>query len=302
MTNHTLWYEAKPTFLDVGHSRMSHWRVGSGPDVLFIHGWPLHAATFRDIVPKLASQFTCHVVDLPGTGHSEWDRNSRIGIREHAASLRRVVDLLGFTRYGIFSHDSGAVMARLLAADDARVAALVMGNSEIPGHRPPAVQVYVTLTKLRLSKLFSAAVIGIPALRRSNLGYGSCFHDVAHIDGEFGRLFIQPMLRSSRVAAGQQRLLHGFDWDVLDTLDKVHARIKAPVHMIWGADDPFFPLPLAQAMMKQFAGGATLSVLRPGKVFVHDEFPEAFSAAAAPFLAQQLIERAAEPGRRSASA
>jgi haloalkane dehalogenase len=300
MTNN-LWYEAKPTFLDVGHSRMSYWRVGAGPDVLFIHGWPLHAATFRDVVPKLAGQFTCHVIDLPGAGKSEWDRGSRISLREHAASVRRAVDLLGLARYGVVSHDSGGAIARLLAADDSRVAALVMGNSEIPGYHPPAVELYVLLTKLRLAKLLSAALLGIPALRRSSFGYGGCFHDVAHIDGEFARLFIQPMLRSSRVASGQQRLLADFDWSVLDSLDQVHARMQAPVHLVWGADDPFFPLPRAEAMMKQFAGGATLSVLRPGKLFVHEEFPDAFVAASAPFLARHL-HGAANELRRAANA
>jgi pimeloyl-ACP methyl ester carboxylesterase len=292
MTHH-LWYQTEPTYLDVGHSRIPHWRVGTGPDVLFVHGWPLHAATFRDVVPLLADRFTCHVIDLPGCGKSEWSASSQIGVRQHVASLRKVVDALGLTRYALLAHDSGAVMARLLAADDPRAAALVLGNTEIPGHRPKAVEFFVWMTRLGLAKPLSALMLGIPALRRSQFGYGGCFHDVAHIDREFMRLFIEPMLKSPRIGAGQQRLLEGFDWSVVDTLDQVHARIKAPVQLVWGADDPFFPLGLVQNMSKQFAGGASLSVLRPGKLFAHEEFPEAFVAAAAPFL-ERTMSRASE--------
>ena len=37
--------------VDLGHSKVAYYRFGSGPDLVFVHGWPLHAATFRKIVP-----------------------------------------------------------------------------------------------------------------------------------------------------------------------------------------------------------------------------------------------------------
>src|SRR5262245_49620105 len=56
--------------IDVGHSRVAYYRFGSGPDLVFVHGWPLHAATFRKVVPELATAFTCHLIDLPGAGQT----------------------------------------------------------------------------------------------------------------------------------------------------------------------------------------------------------------------------------------
>src|SRR5262245_53887289 len=58
-------------FLDVGHSRLAYRRFGQGPDVVLVHGWPLHSATFRRLVPLLADAFTCHLFDLPGAGQTE---------------------------------------------------------------------------------------------------------------------------------------------------------------------------------------------------------------------------------------
>jgi pimeloyl-ACP methyl ester carboxylesterase len=59
-------FSKPPTnFIDVGHSRIAHRTLGCGPDVLFIHGWPLNGATWRNVVPRLADDFTCHVIDLP---------------------------------------------------------------------------------------------------------------------------------------------------------------------------------------------------------------------------------------------
>jgi len=42
----------------------------SGPALLLIHGWALHAAVFNPLVERLAKQFQIYVVDLPGYGLS----------------------------------------------------------------------------------------------------------------------------------------------------------------------------------------------------------------------------------------
>ena len=39
------------------------------------------------------------------------------------------------------------------------------------------------------------------------LGFGGCFHDTSLIDGEFGRLFVAPLVRSPEVARAQWRTL-----------------------------------------------------------------------------------------------
>ena len=38
-------------FLDVGAGEVAYRRVGTGPDVLFVHGWPVSGATFRHLLP-----------------------------------------------------------------------------------------------------------------------------------------------------------------------------------------------------------------------------------------------------------
>ena len=45
-------------FLDVGEGEAAYRRVGSGPDVLFVHGWPVSGATFRLLLPHLVDHVT----------------------------------------------------------------------------------------------------------------------------------------------------------------------------------------------------------------------------------------------------
>lgn len=294
MTNLQPFGEPKQ-FIDLGHSRVPHYRVGRGPDLLFVHGWPLHSATFRNIVPHLADSYTCHLFDLPGTGASEWGRDSKISVRDHAQTLRRVADQLGLSDYAIVAHDSGAVFARLAAADDPRVRALVLGNSEIPGHRPPLLELLIAIERMPFGALLFGLSMKLRAIRRSKLAYGACFHDPAFTDGEFARYFLAP-LRDPRVFEGQRRLLRDFDWSAVGTLREVHARLRMPVKLIWGAQDPYFPLAKLRPTLAQFAGGASLHVIDPGKLFAHEEFPEVFARETRSFL-----ERCSQGTRAPAS-
>jgi pimeloyl-[acyl-carrier protein] methyl ester esterase len=45
-------------------------RLGSGPDLAFLHGWGLHGGLWAPLAERLAGSFRVHLVDLPGHGHS----------------------------------------------------------------------------------------------------------------------------------------------------------------------------------------------------------------------------------------
>jgi pimeloyl-ACP methyl ester carboxylesterase len=270
----------------LGHGRLAYWRFGRGPDVVFVHGWPLHSATFRRIVPALARSSTLHLLDLPGTGHTEWD--GPIDLASHAVTLRNAIDEIGLSQYALLAHDSGAVIARLVAADDPRVQGLVMGNSEIPGHRPWLVQAYAWAAKRPRIAALVVSSMRFAAIRHSFLAFGGIFQDARFVDGDFGDWFVRPLLSSRRVAEGQMALLRNLDFRVIDGLEAVHARIRAPVLCIWGPGDPFFPIAKARRILGQFGGGAELVEIPGAKLFAHEDHPEEFATLVAPFLARCL--------------
>ena len=138
MLNASIAFARPHDFVAAGRGRLAYWRFGQGPDVVLVHGWPLTAATFRHLAPALAQKYTLHLFDLPGVGHSEW--SGPIGFVTHAAALRAAIDTLGLQRYALVAHDSGGTIARLVAADDPRAVALVLGNTvrAWPGSCSPA--------------------------------------------------------------------------------------------------------------------------------------------------------------------
>ena len=230
------------TLIDVGPSKLAYHRTGSGPDLVFVHGWPLHGGTFRNIVPHLSDRFTCHVFDLPGAGASEWSERTRFTMEAHADAIHRAIESLALKRVGFVAHDSGAAIARIVAARlGARCFGLAMGNTEIPGFHPRMLERLVRLGRMPGGAFLFRMAARSRTFMRSSQGFGTSFDDLRALEGDFGDLFVWP-LADARVFAGQWGMVRDFDWKSVDEMEATHRRISAPVLLLWGKDDPWFPL------------------------------------------------------------
>jgi len=65
------------------NARMHIETLGSGPDLVLIHGWALHGGVFAPLAERLAPRFRLHLVDLPGHGHS---RDSEVPLQPAAVA------------------------------------------------------------------------------------------------------------------------------------------------------------------------------------------------------------------------
>jgi haloalkane dehalogenase len=278
-------------FIDVGHSRLAYWTMGAGPDLVFVHGWPLHSATFRGIVPLLAKRFTCHLVDLPGSGHTVCNAEAPLDFEAQVQTVHCAIDAIGLDRYALLAHDSGGFIARLVAARDPRVTALVLGNTELPGHVPGLIRFYAAAARLPFGASALRLTLRSRLLRESPLGFGGCFSDKRYLRGEFHDLFVEPILESQAYGARMLAPLATFDFSRFDELESVHRSIRVPVLLVWGDRDPFFPIARARAILEQFGGLAELSVLEGAKLFAHEERPEEFAVLARDFLLAHAVER-----------
>ena len=79
--------------------------TGSGPPLVALHGWAMHSGLWAPVLPRLASRFRVHRVDLPGHGLSPpMARTTLAGITaavaEHFASLPEPPTVLGWSLGG----------------------------------------------------------------------------------------------------------------------------------------------------------------------------------------------------------
>lgn len=280
-----LYRAAKVEQFQTGDATLPLRRFGSGPPLLLVHGFPLHGFTWRKLLPLLAPHYTCYMPDLAGLGASQWTERTDFTFEGHARRLRALADALQLADYRVISQDTGATVARHLALmDGARVKQLVMVNTEIPGHRPPWIVPYQYAMKLPGSQFFFRLLLRSRAFLRSPMGFGGCFGNPDLIDGEFREQFAERYVRDARATDGMARYLVGCKWPSVDCLAQRHAEIRAPVLLVWGEDDPTFPIERARAMLPQFRDCQLVSI--PGaKLLVYEEKPQEVAEAVLRFFA-----------------
>jgi len=281
-----LFRAAPERFIDVGNGEVAYRRIGSGPDVLFVHGWPVSGATFRRLIPHLAPHATCHLIDLPGAGSSRFDDTTPLSIDGHITAVRRVIDALGVRHLAVVGHDSGGLMARYAVVGDERVRALGLIDTE-PSNAI-SLKFRLFLAGRHLPGFGSALgwLAGKPALRRSPLVLGDAFVDRSLLDGEFDEFFLRPLHNNPSYRRAATRLLKSFDYGLIHGLDDIHRRLTMPVQLVWGEQDRFFPVGLVEPMVSGFPD-ARLAIIPGAGLFAHEERPRQVAEALLPLIVGQ---------------
>lgn len=108
-------------------------RPGSGPAVVFIHGWPESSATWSPILPLLPDSWWVIAPDLRGLGDAPRTPEPA-AYRKHALAqdVLALLDALGVGSFDLVGHDWGGIVAQevALAAAD-RVRTLGVSNIAI---------------------------------------------------------------------------------------------------------------------------------------------------------------------------
>ncbi len=269
-------------YLDVGAGEAAYRRVGTGPDVLFVHGWPVSGATFRLLLPHLVDHITCHVIDFPSAGSSRFDADTPMSIDQHITTLRRVVELLELEQVAVVGHDSGGLIARHAMVGDPRLRAmgLIDTEQERLGWR---FKLFLRSSRAPgFGKVFGS-IVGRRRLRRNQFVLGKAFADPDLLDGEFDEFFLRPLQDDPERLAGALKVLATFSTRYVDELADLHRRIDAPVKLVWGEDDAFFPVDWARDMVASFPD-ASLEVVPGAGLFSHEERPAAVAEALLPTL------------------
>lgn len=287
-------------FLDVGAGEVAYRRFGSGPDVLFVHGWPVSGATFRTLLPHLVEHVTCHVIDFPGAGSSRFDAATTITVGRHVETVRRVIDLLGLDDLAVVGHDSGGMIARHALAGDPRVRGWGLVDTEQPQGLSWRFRSFLLVKHAPGLPTILGWLVGNRTVRRTRLALGDAFVDRSLLDGEFDELFLAPIHGDPARREAAAALLRSFDPAFVAALGDLHRRIEVPVQLVWGERDPFFPLARAREMVSTFPD-ARLTVIPDASLFVHEERPAEVAAALLPVLRGRRRGGPPGPSRLNAS-
>lgn len=262
--------------------------TGTGPAIIFIHGWPFTNESFRKIIPAMSEHFTCYALNSLGMAHDGvGSKNPQMNFSDHARRLISFADAQGLKTFSLLGHDTGATIARIVAANaPKRVNRLVLLNTEIPGHRPPFIPFYQKSIALPGSRTIMRALLSTKFYRNSAMGYGNTVADKSLIDSELKPIFIDYFMNHPQRFEGMRRYLMGLDFSIIDTLNNIHAKISAPTQFIWGKDDQTFPYELGRKMAASMPACKEFIAVENACFLPQEECPKDVSTNAIRFLTE----------------
>jgi len=266
-------------FLDLGPLRVHHMQGGRGPAVLFIHG--LGSSGYMEWRRNLEPTATRHRVyapDLPGYGRTDMeDRGLRSAALIGASLGGRIALEVALDRPGLV-RKLALVNTLGLGRPKVRTAQVMYGLVTIPRFGEAVMGVArdaLAWAPRTMIRRFAARYSGASADLTEALddAYLSDLREMYAADG-----YRSAYLSTVRSLVNP-RALFGGHHDVTRRLNE----LKIPVQLIWGADDPLFPLAHAERA-RALIGKASLAVIKGAGHTPQAERPEEFNRVLDDFL------------------
>jgi len=271
-------YGPPSKYIELRDSSIPYWIIGNGPNLIFVHGWPLDGRTWRKSVDMLKTHFTCHVIDLPRAGLSKWSKTTRLGVKAYGDILAECIEQmeLAGAQFGLIGQNTGGTYARLTAAQmPERVLGLVLGNTEIPFRHSLHLRLLFMLGRFPPLETILRRTLATRIGRSSLLLMATEHRQLLH--GVFTELFFRPMINERRRMKGAVDTLRALKIGDFNVLRETHGNINAPVKLVWGPQDIWFRKHAAQKMLAEFSGPADYVELSPGRIMIHEEQAERFA-------------------------
>nr|WP_297916163.1 alpha/beta hydrolase [uncultured Allomuricauda sp.] len=261
-------------------------QIGEGKNLVVIHGFPTHGYTWRKLLPRLSSNFKCHVLDLPGLGSSEWTEKTDFSSKSQAGFVMALMEKIGIDKYSLIAHNSGATVARYIAiVQPKKIENLIVLNTEIPNHRPPWIPFYQKVGLLPFVPRLIRILLKQKGFVTSPLGFREFYTKKSMLDVESNiSPYTKPVIDSQKKTIGAFKYLKGIDWVLVDAFKNLHGSIKARTLFLWGEDDRTFPLKLARQMVYQFNSETQFITIKKASLLPHEERPDEVAQAILKFI------------------
>jgi pimeloyl-ACP methyl ester carboxylesterase len=222
-------------------------RLGSGPPLVLLHGYPDNLQIWCELAARLSDHFTVIAFDWPGMGYSDaWPGGTTP--THQAERLLSLLDVWGIERAAVVGLDMGGQPALALAAlHPERVSRLVVMGSLVFGDEPTSWEIRVLrrfgwnrFLLRRMPRLVFWRALG------TFLPRGVCLP--ADLRADLWEGFRQPQVRAfvSKLCAGYQ--------GALPRLPQLYAKVRCPTLVLWGGNDRHFPPRQAERLHAAVAG------------------------------------------------
>ena len=265
-------------------------KIGKGPPLLLLHGWPEFWRSWEPVMTRLADRFTLYAPDLRGFGDSDKPDGPH-GPDQHAADMLALMDALGLMQAGVVGHDvGGGLMQPMARAAPGRIAGLFFFDFLYPGIGPRMAEPerlnniwYQSFHQMEMAP----RIIG--ASREScGLYIGHFLKTWSHRKDAFDDVleaYVDNFMKRGNLAGGfsYYRAAHAGRMAMLKGEAPRLPPIKLPTCVRWAEHDPLFPYAWTDRLGETFSN-LDLSMLGDVGHFAHREDPDRAASEIAAFF------------------
>jgi pimeloyl-ACP methyl ester carboxylesterase len=243
----------EPLSLKVDGGRLDYFERGSGPALLFSHGWLANANLWREVVDRLHSEFRCLILDLPlGSHRTPMEADADLSPASVAGLIAAALERLDLRDATLVGNDSGGAYSQIALALHGerirdRVGGLVLTSCETPYDEwppqpfdglPAAARDPKVLGQL-LAALEDIAVRALPA------AYGLLLKHP--VEPRVSDSYALPPSRDEGVLHDVAKAMASASTaPVRDAGEQLIAGDGLPALLIWSEEDEVFPLAHAE--------------------------------------------------------
>lgn len=259
--------------------------MGTGPDLLLLHGAGGAVHSWRGMMPLLARDHRVIAVDLPGHGFTRSPGGARSGLDAMTQDLGQLIAAQGWRPAALIGHSAGGALALRLAGRLDPVPAVVGINAALTPFDGVAGWLFPLLARMLAANpltpvLFTLGNPGIRQARKLIEGTGS------HLDEQGYALYARLMADRRHVNGVLQMMAR---WS-LDALLRDLPTLRAQTLLITGDRDRAVAPSVSVAAVERLPD-ARLAPLTGLGHLAHEEDAAAVSDAMAGFLAERCPAR-----------
>jgi pimeloyl-ACP methyl ester carboxylesterase len=259
--------------------------AGTGPAIVFVHGYLVDGRLWDGVAAALADRFRCIVPDLPFGAH-------RVAMSPDVAldppGLAKIVDdllaALGLEDVTLVGNDSGGAVSQVLVSRrPARVTRLVLTNCDTHENFPPGVfKLMPPIAKLPGGMRALAAPFRIPAVARF------AFSPFAKSGppAELVAAWTAPAVADAAIMRDLTKVTVGLDKRYTLAAAAALRGTRFPLLLAWAPGDRFFPIANAERLAAEI-GGAKLVEIPDSATFIPLDQPQLLASHIADFAPSQ---------------
>jgi magnesium chelatase accessory protein len=255
-------------FLEAGSYRWHAQQMGSGPDLLLIHGTGASTHSWEALMPLLARRFRVTAVDLPGHGFTAARRPPDLTLPGMSRAFTSLLRTLALSPEVVVGHSAGAaILARLCLDGAIEPKLLVSLNGALLPFEGAARYIFPSFARLLFLNPFT------PRLFAWSAGEASVGRLIAGTGSKIGRRGVdlyRRLLENPAHVAGALGMMA--NWDLAAIRPELK-RLKPRVLLIVGWNDRTVPPTVSEAVAREIPGATVEPISQAGHL-VHEEQPE----------------------------